>query len=87
MVVDSDKRRSSQRPVKWVGDGQISFTARQVQPLWAFKAPSTAGRASVMVAFGRSTDDDDYELIGLSVPDARLLLRLVQDALDAPSRG
>lgn len=87
LVVDLDRRRSSQRPVKWVGDGQLSFKARQVQPLWAFKAPSTTGRAAVMVAFGRSTDDDDYELVGLTVPDARLLLSLVQDAVDAPSHS
>jgi hypothetical protein len=38
-----------------------------------------------MLAVGRSADDDDYELVGLSVPDARLLLSMVQDAVDAPS--
>lgn len=85
LVVDSERRRSSRRPVQLLGDGQIHFKGRQVRPLWALKAPSTTGRASVMVALGRSADDDDYELIGLSVPDARLLLRLVQDAVDAPS--
>jgi len=86
-IVLDDRRRSSQRPVHWVGHGQISFKGRQVRPLWAFKAPSTTGRTSVMVALGQSTDDDDYELIGLSVPDARLLVSLVQDAVDAPSNS
>ncbi|MEO8696587.1 MAG: hypothetical protein ABI658_23955 [Acidimicrobiales bacterium] len=85
LIVDSDARRSSRRPVQMVGDGQLHFRGRHLRPLWAFKAPSTTGRASVMVAFGQSTDDDDYELVGLSVPDARLLLSLVQDAVDAPS--
>ena len=85
LIVDTDKRRSSQRPVRLIGDGQFELRARQVRPLWAFKAPTTTGRASVMVAFGNGTDDDDYELIGLSIPDARQLVGLVQNALDAPS--
>jgi hypothetical protein len=40
-----------------------------------------------MVAFGRDTDDDDYQLIGLSVPDARELMAMLQAALDAPASG
>jgi hypothetical protein len=84
-IADIDQRRCSQRPVQLVGEGQIQFKSRQARPLWAFKAPSTTGRTAVMVALGQSTDDDDYELIGFSVPDARVLLRLVQDAVDAPS--
>jgi hypothetical protein len=87
LMVDSDERRSSRRPVQGVGDGQISFRARQVRALWAFKAPSTTGRSSVMVALGRDTDDDDYQLIGLSVPDARELMAMLQAALDAPASG
>ena len=84
-IVEFDRRRSAQRPVQSMGDGQISLRARQVRPLWSIKAPSLAGKSAVMVAFGQSTDDDDYELVGLSVPDARELVRLLHDALDAPS--
>jgi hypothetical protein len=84
-IVEDDRRRSAQRPVQSIGDGQISFRGRQVRPVWSIKAPSLSGKSAVMLAFGQSTDDDDYELVGLSVPDARELVRLLHDALDAPS--
>ena len=84
-IVEDDRRRTSQRPIRSIGDGKFEVKARGAQPLWAYKGPSIGGRAVVMVSFGQSTDDDDCEIIGLSIPNARQLVTLVQDALDSPS--
>ena len=86
-IVETDRRRSSQRPMRLTGDGQVELKGRQIQPMWAYKGTSYAGRASVMVALGRGPDDDDYELVGLTVPDARELMAMLQQALDAPAPG
>jgi hypothetical protein len=83
LIVDTDQRQSLQRPVRSIGDGQFELRARPVLPLWSWRGPSADGRAVVLVALGDGSDD--YEVIGLSVPDARQLVALLHEALDAPA--
>ena len=85
-MADDDRTRVAQQPVQVLDDGNLAFRASQLQPLWSIKAISETGRAAVMVAFGVATDDDDYQLIGMSVPDTYELMRQLQEALDSPLR-
>ena len=84
-IADDDGARVAQQPVRLLEDGNLAFRASQLQPLWSMKAMTETGRAAVMIALGVSTDDD-YQLIGMSIPDAHELMRQLQEALDAPLR-
>ena len=86
-MADHDQARAAQQPVQLRDDGNLAFRACQLQPLWSMKAMSETGRAAVMIAFGVDTEDDDYQLIGMNIPDVYELIRQLHEALDAPMRA
>lgn len=83
-LADDEQRSNQRRPVRFLDESRIMLRARQLQPIWSFKVLGETGRASVMLAFGIATDDDDYELIGMSIPEAHELVRQLREALDGP---
>jgi hypothetical protein len=83
-LADDDRRRDAMRPLRVLDETRVMLRARQVAPMWSVKCIGDNGRATVMLALGSSTDDDDYELVGMSIPDAHELARVLREALDGP---
>jgi len=77
------ERRRADAPIKDAG-GRISVSAHLTVPRWAVRAPDGDGRHAVVVTFGN--DDDDVEVVGLSVPDAHRLVHMLQQALTTIAR-
>lgn len=74
-------REAERRPVQYLPGGKVQIKARPVVPFSSFRAPDTTGRHTVVTVFG---DLDEPEVLGLTVPDARRLVTMLQRALDAP---
>ena len=73
------------RPWSGAGDGQaVRVRTDLVRPLVAMKG-LLDGSARVLVTIGVGLDVEDARYFGLSVPDARELVAMIERALDEPS--
>lgn len=78
------ERRRAEAPVSVLDGRRVQLRARPYRPAWAFRATADTGRDFVAVAFDGGTEQP--HLIALSVPEARELVQMLGDALDAPVR-
>ena len=60
----------------------VELRGRPVVPRWATRGTGPDGKALVMTVFGES--EDQVEILGMTVPDARHLIAILERALAAP---
>lgn len=89
-VVDDVRRsRLEHADVKLLGGGDFQLRGRHVRGSWCLKSMTEEGRATVMLAVDDDPSSGDLAavtLLALSVPEARNLVALLNDALDGPVR-
>lgn len=81
-ALKSEAERELARPIRHVGNGQVQISARPITPRWAWRVITDTGRAVLTLTLGDS--EEDVEVVGLSIPDARRLVSMIATALDAP---
>jgi hypothetical protein len=81
-IADLRARAAARAPVRQV-DGRLAISAKPLQPRWTIRAPDDAGLHRIVVAFGYGEGGPLKvdEVVGLSVPDAHLLVQQLQRAL------
>ena len=81
MIVEDERRRDEGRPIQ-LRRGGVELRGRPVVPRWATRGNGPTGKAVVMTVFG--DDEDHVEILAMSVPDARRLIDILEQALNLP---
>lgn len=78
------ERAAASQPIRHLGGGHFEIRGRAVGSPDALKGLTDEGRAQVLVAFDSEPPGFGSDLLAMSIPDARMLIRAIQRALDAP---
>lgn len=82
MYLETITRRDEERPIHALGDGKLELRGRKITPRWARVGLDEGSRATVALMVGES--EEHAELLMLTVPDARVLIAMLADAVHAP---
>lgn len=79
----NEHRRSREsQPLQQLPSGDLRIAARRVTPRWAMRTRNDGERSAVVVTFGEH--EDKPEVLALTVPDARHLISMIENALAIP---
>jgi hypothetical protein len=80
--LEEERRRAGRRPLVDVGDGRVEMRGCVADVAIVRRGEASSGQVIVVLGLAPVEPDPDLELYALSVPEARRLQAMLDDALD-----
>jgi hypothetical protein len=80
--LEEERRRAGRRPLVDVGDGRVQMRGCVADVAIVRKGEASSGQVIVVLGLAPVEPDPDLELYALSVPEARRLQAMLDEALD-----